>query len=273
MKTISAKARSLGVNRGKKLPPPTITIDMVRDVVKDMDIELISDEYANAVTKLKVRCLKEDCRHEYEVRYPDLRIGHGCPECANRNRNNDRVMTFEDVLNSYQEYNKNITIVTVLKLEEKVKVHRNLKYKCNVCNHIWGISFNNIRKKRGCPECKRVNNRGENNSSWNPNLTEEEREVGRNIIVDGRSIYPEWRTKVFERDGYRCILCDKKQNINAHHLNGYHWDKENRFNVDNGVTLNIDIHRLFHILYGNKNNTKEQFEEFSIRYKNGEFGE
>ena len=47
-----------------------------------------------------------------------------------------------------------------------------------------------------------------------------------------------------------------------HHINGYNWDKENRTNINNGITLNQEIHKEFHKLYGKGNNTKEQFNQF-----------
>ena len=136
--------------------------------------------------------------------------------------------------------------------------------KCYVC----GKEFYKIKsqidrsEKHFCSEkCKcehQTTLRGELSPQYNPNLTDEERIVNRDYIE-----YTEWRNKVFERDNYTCQKCGKRQgDINAHHLNGYHWYKEGRTDVNNGVTLCSYCHKEFHEIYSNRNNTKEQYEEW-----------
>jgi len=72
-----------------------------------------------------------------------------------------------------------------------------------------------------------------------------------------------WRKKVYERDKYTCIVCGKHGgDLNAHHLESYDSDIEQRFSVENGVTLCPDCHILFHKAYGFGGNTKEQFDEW-----------
>lgn len=95
---------------------------------------------------------------------------------------------------------------------------------------------------------------------YNEHLTEEERVKGRKYTE-----YYTWRKDVYERDGYKCIVCETLgdgSNLVAHHLDGYHWAIEKRTEVDNGVTLCSDCHDDFHSKYGKKNNTKRQFEKW-----------
>lgn len=96
----------------------------------------------------------------------------------------------------------------------------------------------------------------ENHPNWNVNITEEERIIKRKTFKDKH-----WRNLVFERDSYTCKCCgdDKGGNLNAHHLDGYHWAVKDRHNIENGITLCEDCHINFHKIYGYKNNTKEQF--------------
>ena len=78
-----------------------------------------------------------------------------------------------------------------------------------------------------------------------------------------------WRNNVFKRDNYTCIISGQVGNkINAHHIYNYSDNENNRFNLDNGVTLAEDIHKEFHSMYGVKNNTLEQFCDF-YKYKTG----
>jgi len=56
-------------------------------------------------------------------------------------------------------------------------------------------------------------------------------------------------------------LTEHSSRLNAHHLNGYEHFPSSRLDVNNGITLCVPCHKLFHKTYGNRNNTKEQFEE------------
>lgn len=102
--------------------------------------------------------------------------------------------------------------------------------------------------------------RGKNHPLYDTTISEEEREIGRNF--DG---YKYWRREVFKRDNYTCQICQcgKGGNLHAHHLDAYHWCKEKRTDINNGVTLCNSCHNKFHSTYGLKNNTKEQYEEFT----------
>ena len=148
---------------------------------------------------------------------------------------------------------------------------RNKKKKNNyekICKNC-GQTFKTYRKElQYCSlECCLKHRVGERSPRWNPNLTQQERESKRNI--DG---YSDFVKGVIKRDKYTCQSCGQYSGkIHAHHLNSYNWDKEHRVDIDNGVTLCEECHKLFHHIYGYGNNTKEQFEEFIKRYKNKEF--
>lgn len=53
-----------------------------------------------------------------------------------------------------------------------------------------------------------------------------------------------WRKAVFERDNYTCQECGKHGGkLNAHHIVGYYENEEERWNVDNGITLCVPCHK------------------------------
>lgn len=100
---------------------------------------------------------------------------------------------------------------------------------------------------------------GEDNPLYDQTITQEDRDRS------GRP--PEivcWRKAVYKRDAYACVLCNDNTggNLNAHHLDGWHWCKERRFDVSNGMTLCEDCHDEFHSEYGYRNNTEQQFADF-----------
>lgn len=76
-----------------------------------------------------------------------------------------------------------------------------------------------------------------------------------------------WRNSVIERDGHGCIICGRNFNLQAHHILNYSRNKELRNDVTNGITL-CECHHSsmilngFHQIYGTRNNTKEQLQEY-----------
>lgn len=167
---------------------------------------------------------------------------------------------------------KNYTGQTINNIEILSK-HRNKEdgltiYKCKCyCGQVFKTRIsrilNNITKSCGCYRRKIASHqasmkRGNKHWNWNENLTYEDRIQNRDI-KEAQDL----RKKVFERDNYTCQICLNKRKLNAHHLDGWNWCKEKRFDPDNCVTLCEKCHNNFHKEYGKGNNTKEQFIAFA----------
>ena len=85
-----------------------------------------------------------------------------------------------------------------------------------------------------------------------------EAEIARNSTKNS-----ERRKKVFERDGYSCCITGKKGGkLEVHHIFNFTDYPHLRFLLDNGITMDRDIHAEFHKLYGKKHNNLDQLLEF-----------
>ena len=74
--------------------------------------------------------------------------------------------------------------------------------------------------------------------------------------------YRKWRIKVIRRDKV-CVVCGSKNKREAHHKNHAMYFKEERFNVDNGVTLCKHCHSVFHTSFKRSYRTKCTEYDFS----------
>lgn len=147
-------------------------------------------------------------------------------------------------------------------------VHNDGIYYCNSCastifnsgeNHPLYGKKRPLTTRNKISEGRKGKYTKENNPNWNPNITQEERELNRKTLEN-----LEWKKKVIARDNHTCQCCNKVGNhdIVVHHLDGWNWCIEKRYDETNGITLCENCHKNFHLEYGNGNNTKEQFEEW-----------
>jgi hypothetical protein len=67
--------------------------------------------------------------------------------------------------------------------------------------------------------------------------------------------YRSWRAAVIMRDK-RCVICNSMKNRHAHHVNHASFFKEQRFEVDNGVTLCSVCHQNYHCNFHRSYRTK-----------------
>jgi len=99
--------------------------------------------------------------------------------------------------------------------------------------------------------------KGKDSSHWKGGITLP------NQKLRGSLEYKLWRKSVFERDNFICQKTGVSGGaLEVHHINNFADFPELRLAIDNGVTLSKKTHKEFHKIYGRKNNTKEQLDEF-----------
>ncbi len=105
-------------------------------------------------------------------------------------------------------------------------------------HYLWGK-----RLKRETREKISKANSGENSGKWKGGITSIHSKVRKTIE------YTDWRNSVYARDGYLCQVCGRNSGkLNAHHHMPFAKYPELRFDVDNGITLGNDCHKLVHRL-------------------------
>lgn len=102
-------------------------------------------------------------------------------------------------------------------------------------------------KRQFCDDlCRIAFHKGANHPSWKVGKTA----TSFSNWVKNQSQYREWREKVLERDGYKCVISGRTDDLHIHHLEpkAENISPEKAFLVDNGITLNREVHEEVHKL-------------------------
>lgn len=97
------------------------------------------------------------------------------------------------------------------------------------------IGESNSKVQKGKPKPWKC---GKNNHFWKGGISKENDRIRKSLI------YRLWRSAVFERDKYTCVLCGKKGGkLQADHVKPFAYFPLERFNIANGRTLCVSCHK------------------------------
>lgn len=237
------------------MPKRKTNEEFIKELKEKLPKVIPLEKYSNNHTKIKCKCL---IHNKIYMNTPKrlLNGSCGCDECVKEVKRKNKLKTNEQFLQELFKRN-----IDVIPLEKYKGNNSRILFKCS-CGDLWETTPERVLLGNHCKKCGYKNLLGENNHFYNSNLTEDDRN-NRNYRFRNPQ-YKKFVYDCFERDNYTCQISGKKSkgDIVVHHINGFNWDVNNRYNIDNGITLNKEIHKEFHKIFGKGNNTKEQFIRF-----------
>ena len=235
----------------KKANTQRLSYDYVKQYFEDQGCKLLSKEYINNGVLMDYIC---SCRNKSKIIFSSFKQGSRCKKCGGTEK-----LSYDYI----KQYFKDQDCQLISK--EYKNCGTLLDYICS-CGNKSKINFDSFKIGCRCKKCGIKKMTGPNNSSWNPNLTNEEREKNKTRLSD--IDYKLWRRRVFKKYDYTCQICNQRGKlINAHHIESYATNKELRTKLSNGIVFCEDHHRLFHKIYGRTNNNRTQLEQFLSQQK------
>jgi hypothetical protein len=227
------------------------TIEFINTYFQENGCTLLSNEYKPSADKTKHKLQYVcSCGNTAEISwYQAFHSGTSCSNCRSTKIGDiKRKYSVEDVCQLFAEQGK-------LLIETQFKNSLTpMRYICK-CGKESQITLNNFFKGKDCYDCR---NDKISERLRDPNITDEERELKRNLRAN-----TEWRTSVYERDNYTCKCCGVRgRKLNAHHIFNFADNPNVRTDVDNGITLCVECHYDFHKQYGKRNTTDAQLRAF-----------
>ena len=116
-----------------------LTYGSVKECIQNSGYTLLSKEYINSYTKLKLKCLKG---HTYEVNLRDFKQGNRCPICSI----NNKYLNYDFVKKYIESFNYKLLSTNYKNSKTKLKIQ---------CpnTHIYYTAWRNFQQGKRCSEC------------------------------------------------------------------------------------------------------------------------
>jgi hypothetical protein len=261
--------------------------EYVKNYINSTDCILISDNYEGVDDKLSI---KFSCGHTSEISFYSFKKGSRCPECGKKLGGISKRLNIDDIKARVKE--KNIEIIEFC--EEYKGQSTLVKSKCRY-GHIEEHSIASLLYTKGCRECANMliglSKSGEKSKYWKGGIY--------GISKFLKSQMKSWKKDSLNDCDYKCVICGNINKLDVHHLYSFSSIIKDIFseldislkqtvseyspqeiyllinksieihkNYPLGKALCREHHKLFHTIYGQENNTPEQFEEFYFALKN-----
>ena len=118
------------------------TLDKVIEIIKNGGDKLISDEYKNNKTKLKIKC--HDCNNIYMMNLNMFMHGSRCRDCSYKKRNKNKQITKNQIKKLMKQ--RKCILLKQYRINNRLRV----KYKCNLCLQEFDIFYHNYKTKTHC---------------------------------------------------------------------------------------------------------------------------
>lgn len=121
--------------------------DDVKLFIENLGFKLLSKEYKNNDSPLKVKC--NNCNHIFYPTLHNLKSGSGCPNCYSKNRGKSNIIPYEERLNYVKKYNYKL----LTPKEKYIDGEHKVKLKCPK-GHVYHARLHDFYIGNRCPICK-----------------------------------------------------------------------------------------------------------------------
>ena len=128
-------------------PRLTKRFEYVKKYIESKNYTLLSNEYINNSTKLKLQCPEG---HIIYMRFADFKNKNNrCKKCANIEQSKRMMLNYDDVKKYIELFNFSLLTNTY------EGNNLPLKIKCNNCNHVFERRYDVFKNYHNCPKCNK----------------------------------------------------------------------------------------------------------------------